>query len=69
MKIIHISLAVFSLGAPLHAAILTVDNNPGSVAQYKTFQAAYAAAQDGDTILLAESGIFRDTHSIYKRLP
>lgn len=35
--------------------MLTVDNNPGSVAMFRDFATAYAAAKDGDTILFAGS--------------
>jgi hypothetical protein len=54
--------------APLPAAILTVDNNPGAVAQFNNFPAAYAAASNGDTILLAGSSSGYSGVIIYKRL-
>ena len=54
--------------APLQAAILTVDNNPGAVAQFNNFPAAYAAASNGDTILLAGSSTGYPGAIIYKRL-
>lgn len=60
-----VSLALVS---SLHAAILTVDNNPGAVDQYNNFTSAYEAAADGDTILLAGSSSFYGTHELYKRL-
>ncbi len=70
MKILQTSFAcVLACSAALHAAILTVDNNPGSVAMYKTFEAAYADAVDGDTILLAGSPNHYGTSiQIYKNL-
>lgn len=52
----------------LQAAILTVDNNPGAVAMYKTFQAAHDAASDGDTILISGSPLSYGTGSVKKRL-
>jgi hypothetical protein len=51
-----------------HAAILTVDNKPGSVAMFTDFQAAYNAAQAGDTIMLAGSPTGYSAPTIYKRL-
>lgn len=51
-----------------HAAILTVDNKPGSVAMFTDFQSAYNAAQAGDTIMLAGSPSAYSAPMIYKRL-
>lgn len=68
MKFAFPLLTGFAFVTPLHAAILSVDNNPGSVAQYKTFSAAYTAASDGDTILLAGSATSYGNHNLYKRL-
>jgi hypothetical protein len=51
-----------------HAAILTVDNKPGSVAMFTDFQAAYNAAQAEDTIMLAGSPSAYSAPTIYKRL-
>ena len=39
----------------LPAAVLTVDNNSGSVAMYTSTTTAYNDAVDGDTILIAGS--------------
>ncbi|MES2920023.1 MAG: hypothetical protein V4819_00650 [Verrucomicrobiota bacterium] len=51
-----------------HSAILTVDNKPGAVAMFTSFQAAYNAAQTGDTIMLAGSPTGYTAPWIYKRL-
>jgi hypothetical protein len=69
MKTIFRSL-LLSLAAtfPLHAAILTVDNNPGAVAMFDNFEDAYEAASDGDTILLAGSFNNYGGHTLLKRL-
>lgn len=49
-------LALLSTAAGLaNAAVLTVDNNPASVAMFTTLQAAVDAAATGDTILIAGS--------------
>jgi len=49
-------IALLSAAAGLaNAAVLTVDNNPASVAMYTTLQAAVDAAATGDTILIAGS--------------
>jgi hypothetical protein len=53
---IALLIAALSAAAGLtHAAVLTVDNNPASVAMYTTLQAAVDAAATGDTILIAGS--------------
>lgn len=38
-----------------HAKVITVDNNPGSVAMYSSLQTAIDSAATGDTILIAGS--------------
>jgi hypothetical protein len=50
--------------------VLTVNNNPGSVAMFQDFPAAYAAAKDGDTILMAgsDASYFTGSFGITKRL-
>ena len=53
---------------PLAAAILTVDNKPGSVAMFNNLQAAYNAAQQDDTIVLAASPTGYGSLNVYKRL-
>lgn len=53
---------------PLAAAILTVDNKPGSVAMFNNLQDAYNAAQQDDTIVLAASPTNYGSLSVYKRL-
>jgi hypothetical protein len=59
-------LAVLLSAAPLAAdRIITVDSNPANVAMYHDFQAAYDAAEDGDTLLV--QGTFGG-YDIYKRL-
>lgn len=68
MKTILKLCASIALASSLHAAILTVDNNPGAVAQYTNFADAYAAAMNGDTILLAGSPAAYGNHAILKRL-
>lgn len=63
--------SLFFLIAPAaiaNAAILTVDNRPGANAMFKSFGAAYAAANDGDTITLAGSSTNYSGGGIYKRL-
>ncbi len=66
--IIRSLLLLLAAVASLRAAILTVDNNPGSVAMYVNFEDAYEAANDGDTILLAGSSSSYSSPTIYKRL-
>jgi hypothetical protein len=62
-------LSVIALTAtPLAAAILTVDNKPGSVAMFNSLQAAYNAAQQDDTIMLAASPTGYGQINVYKRL-
>jgi len=68
MKIITSLLAGLALAASSQADILTVDNNPGSVAQFDNFAAAYEAASEGDTILLAGSDTDYGVVTIHKRL-
>lgn len=69
MKTIACLLAAPLLAAAAHAAILTVDNNPGAVAMYDNFDDAYKAASDGDTILLAGSPTqYISGISYYKKL-
>jgi hypothetical protein len=63
-----VSAVVVALAAPLAAAILTVDNKPGSVAMYSNLQAAYDAAAQDDTIVLAASPNSYGTIDVYKRL-
>jgi hypothetical protein len=55
-------------GRALAQSTITVDNKPSSVAMYSNFEDAYAAAQPGDTILLAGSETDYGTHIIHKRL-
>jgi hypothetical protein len=52
-KIIFISI-LFSV-VLLHASIITVDNNPGSIGDYATLQDAHDVATDGDTIYVLPS--------------
>lgn len=66
--IIRSRLLSLAASFPLHGAILTVDNNPGAVAMFNNFPDAYAAANDGDTILLAGSSSDYSGVDIYKRL-
>lgn len=62
-------ISVLALTAtPLAAAILTVDNKPGSVAMFDNLQAAYDAAQQDDTIVLAASPTSYGSINVYKRL-
>lgn len=51
-----------------HAAILTVDNNINSPAQYSTIQTAVDAANDGDTIHIVGSPTLYATATITKEL-
>lgn len=53
---------------PLAAAILTVDNKPGSVAMFTNLQDAYNAAQQDDMIVLAASPTSYGNIFVYKRL-
>jgi hypothetical protein len=62
------ALCVLSGTPQVQAATLTVDNNPNAVAMYTDFGTAYAAAADGDTILLASSPTNYGAFDIYKRL-
>lgn len=50
------------------AKTITVDNKPGAVAMYADFASAVAAADPGDTLLLAGSPTSYGTHTLYKRL-
>ncbi len=50
-------LGLFAFTATAQSRVLTVDNNAGAVAMFKNFGTAYAAAQPGDTLLLAGSEI------------
>jgi hypothetical protein len=73
MKILTIlgamgSLLAFAASAAAEPRVLTVDNNPGSVAMFDNIAAAYAAAEPGDTILLAGSPSHYGTIGVYKRL-
>ena len=69
MKTILSSLLILLVPAAItKAATLTVDNRPGSNAMYANFPEAYAAASDGDTILIAGSGNGYSGGSVYKRL-
>jgi len=52
----------------LSAKVITVDNNPGSVAMFDNFADAYNSAEDGDTILLAGSSRSYSAPTIYKRI-
>lgn len=62
-------ISVLALTAtPLAAAILTVDNKPGSVAMFNNLQDAYNAAQQDDTIVLAASPTGYNNLNVYKRL-
>ena len=54
--------------SPLAAAILTVDNKPGSVAMFNNLQDAYNAAQQDDAIVLAASPTDYGALTVYKRL-
>lgn len=67
-KIILTFLTVALINLPLSSAVLTVDNNPGSVAMYSGVQAAINAADPGDTILIAASPTFYGDFNIYKQL-
>ena len=69
MKTILSSLLILLVPAAItKAATLTVDNRPGSNAMYANFPEAYAAANDGDTILIAGSSSGYSGGSVYKRL-
>jgi len=59
------ALAVFNT-LSIQAEILTVDNRPGSVAMFSDFGAAHAAATDGDTIILAGTGLSYGSNLITK---
>ena len=51
-----------------YAAKITVDNTPGSAAQYSTLTAAVAAASSGDTLLVYGSSYTYATFAIDKKL-
>ena len=66
---VFLALASFlGLAAFSNAAVLTVDNKPGAVAMFTSFQAAYNAAQADDTIMLAGSPTVYSAPTIYKRI-
>lgn len=48
--------------------VLTVDNNPGAVAMFSDIAAAYQAAEEGDTLLVAGSPTTYGTITLRKRL-
>lgn len=74
MKITSITLlagvcACFSLQANAQPRVLTLDNKPGAVAMFTTLQAAYNAARDGDTIMVAGSpSTYANGFACYKRI-
>lgn len=72
MKRLFTSALTFVLGLaiPIFAQerVLTVDNNPGHVAMFKSIHDAYEAAQPGDTLLLAGSSIHYGGLAVKKRL-
>ncbi|MCB1121837.1 MAG: hypothetical protein KJT03_09835 [Verrucomicrobiae bacterium] len=69
MKKLSITLVFITLlSLPLSAAIITVDNNPGSVAMFTDTAAAYNSAATDDIILVAGSTSNYSNINSYKRL-
>jgi hypothetical protein len=61
-------LSLFIASTAYSATVRTVDNNVGSVAMYSSITAAYADAEDGDTILVAGSPTAYGILDCYKEL-
>lgn len=67
-KNLLLAFAALLAATTINAAILTVDNNPTNNAQYSTFAAAFAAANDFDTLLIQPSATNYGSVSISKPL-
>ena len=67
-KIMILSLIILSGVITSFAAKLTVDNTPGSAAQYSGIQAAITASSSGDTILVYGSSYSYGAVSIDKKI-
>ncbi len=68
MKKIVLLLVTACAVLSLYAAVLTVDNNIPSIGMYTTFNAAQAAASDGDIIMLYPSTTDYGNPNITKQL-
>ena len=61
-------LCLFLTCVSLPADVLTIDNNPGTVAMYDNLTDAYDAAMDNDTLLFAPSATAYGSVTSYKPL-
>ncbi len=61
-------LCLFLTCFSLPADVLTIDNNPGTVAMYDNLTDAYNAASNGDTLLFAPSATAYGSVTSYKQL-